>query len=122
MKSLDEIKGRLAKATPGPWYVRGGLTDEESGRPGGIPPEVIATDLDGYESLVCAPDNRPLEDAELIAHAPTDLSKLIQALEVANAALADFSNVHGTLDGFRCMDIKDQSCKARAEIQRILGD
>lgn len=72
----------MSKHTPGPWFVCGPLTDEESGRPGGIPVRVVAyeAELGGEDEnsiLICEPDTCSEADARLIAAAPD----LLEALE-----------------------------------------
>ncbi len=56
-------------------------------------------------------------NGSLIAHAPTDLSKLIQALEVADTALKGYA----TADDEQDAPINQAAIIARAEIQRILA-
>ena len=77
MTDLDAIEARLAFATQGPWRVkeqdpkqihRGTVQVQEDGR--GI--EVIA------ECYCGAYDGHGLRNADLIAHAPTDLAALIE--------------------------------------------
>ena len=63
-KQTEEIRRRLAAATPGPWRV---------GHDGPSKPIIIpqtVTDLWGFDDL-------EEENAELIAHAPTDLAFLL---------------------------------------------
>lgn len=76
---LDAIENRLNLATPGPWLVkdqdpkqihRGTVQVQEDGR--GV--EVIA------ECYCGAYDGHGLRNAELIAHAPTDLAALIEEI------------------------------------------
>lgn len=68
MNRLDEIKARLAAASPRPWRFRGIMgafyVTDERGR-------IIASD-EGVTSSA---------DFALIAHAPTDLALLIEAVE-----------------------------------------
>jgi hypothetical protein len=73
MSTLDEIEKRLAAATPGPWE--------------GVDYEVLATEID-------IADCQTLADAELIAHAPTDLAALVAFARVVQAARRDLSHHH----------------------------
>ena len=81
MKQLDEIKARCEKATKGPWVTRK-MHDE----------------IDGY--FIKYSENRSMfqcaivdgfenneVNAELIAHARTDIPKLVKVAEVAIEAL-----------------------------------
>ncbi len=105
MKSLDKIKERLAKATPGPWK-------NDTGNP-----MIHGPKGEGEVSKACEVfmnKNKRMSNADLIAHAPTDLSKLIQALEVANAALGQLA-LHCETD-----NAMEYLRSTRAEIQRIL--
>jgi hypothetical protein len=61
---LEDIKDRLAAATPGPWELIGG---GEWISPIGIP---VAPDDGGVGP----------QDAEFIAHAPTDIARLLATL------------------------------------------
>ncbi len=92
---IAAIRARLNKITPWPWFAK--RTDD--GRCGGIeglhnhPPdvecwdspeapcpaarEIVTTDAGFYGPLV--------SDAEFIAHAPTDIADLLQALEESHA-------------------------------------
>jgi hypothetical protein len=64
---LDPIKARLAAATPGPWAAHH-IDDDES---------IVAAA--GRVKFVCGLGDRlEKEDAELIAHAPTDLSAMVK--------------------------------------------
>ena len=70
---IREIKERLAAATPGPWELRDGL-------------DVDYWDIhDGQKTVVGGGDYPPcgIEDGVFIAHAPDDISWLLQQLEGA---------------------------------------
>lgn len=82
MINLSEIKARLAAATPGPWLADLGNWQVES-----------QNDV-SYRDGICSftPNNRdridgtpnpvdPMDDADFIANAPTDITALIEALE-----------------------------------------
>ena len=89
MTDLDAIEARLALATQGPWRVkeqdpkqihRGTVQVQEDGR--GI--EVIA------ECYCGAYDGHGLRNADLIAHAPTDLAALIEEVRYLRGERAAF--------------------------------
>lgn len=65
MSNLEDIKNRLAAATPGPWELLGG---NEYISPIGI---TVAPDDGGVTS----------RDAEFIAHAPEDIAWLLGEVE-----------------------------------------
>lgn len=76
-----EIRERLAKATPGPWY----LGYDDNGfyyvRAEGMPsPYIVATGGEGGIDEA---------NALLAAHAPTDISRLLSALDSANARIKE---------------------------------
>lgn len=80
---LDEIKKRMAAATPGPW-----MFNEDT--------RIHCGKENGHETLgeiVCeVPDDtysRPAReyDAHFIANAPTDIDRLVKALEIAMGAM-----------------------------------
>ncbi len=76
MKSLLAIKARLSAATPGPWGMTRVMCEAT---------EILQVYSESTQNPECSgewvaePANRA--DQELIAHAPTDLARLIQALE-----------------------------------------
>lgn len=80
---ISSVRDRIAKATPGPWIKRPLALHE-----GGDGYEIVnveeKTILDDQTYYPSAPDDL---DGELIASAPTDLSLLCDALEVAIKAL-----------------------------------
>lgn len=86
MSALDEIRGRLEAATPGPWTRN----------------DYVDVDQDGAFDLahVTAPDPHEPDtavqgvamgilrnDAEFIAHAPADVARLLAAVEAINEAV-----------------------------------
>jgi hypothetical protein len=80
MINIDAIKARLVRATPGPWRLkpqdpakihRGTVQIEEDGRA----IEVVA------ECYCGAYEGHGLHNADLIAHAPTDLDALVAEVE-----------------------------------------
>ncbi len=91
---LTGIRGRLAAATPGPWYLVDSLTDEESGVPGGTIAKVVAHQmLDDEEHcktfIICEPDTCKDSDAALIASSPTDLALAVEVISVQSQAIKD---------------------------------
>jgi hypothetical protein len=70
--STESLRARLEAATPGPWKAR------YSG------PELYVFGPRGDLAQIHGPENEAAHDADLIAHAPTDLAA---ALEVVEAAL-----------------------------------
>jgi len=80
MTDIEAIRSRLAAATPGPWRLkpqdpakihRGTVQIEEDGRA----IEVVA------ECYCGAYEGHGLHNADLIAHAPTDLDALVDEVE-----------------------------------------
>lgn len=77
MKKLDEMRARLAAATPWPWDCDG-FADGD------------VVNLSIYEGTnqgrVIAADITTHGDADLLRYAPTDMGKLISAIEAGLAA------------------------------------
>jgi len=76
MTTLDQIKNRLAAATPGPW-----VEYHENGTPGqreafNCPPATGAFLVDYTDDW-----DQKNKDATFIAHAPEDIARLLAALE-----------------------------------------
>jgi hypothetical protein len=70
----DEIRARLERATPGHWYTElHGIMDEYRSR------TIVITGESEQDDA----------DAELIANAPADLAYLLDALEMAEAKIAE---------------------------------
>lgn len=93
MTELDEIKKRLA-ALPGRLFVRGPFTEEECNQPYGEAAHIIVEyEEDGEFHTINISD---IDDNEKILNSlvefPTDIAKLITALEVACEALAVYSS------------------------------
>lgn len=82
---LSKIRQLDAAATNGPWYQVGPLTDEESGKPGGVGVKLIAHPVEEDETgelVVDAFQSRKEErDAEFIALARTALPLLAEICE-----------------------------------------
>jgi hypothetical protein len=70
-RQLDDIRGRWAKATPGPW-LRGGteVFDAAMG--------VVIADTRSFHEPT---NEREIEDAEAIAHAPADVQYLLNVID-----------------------------------------
>ncbi len=73
MTRIDEIKKRLAAATPGPWLKHEAY-------------HVICKVGEALHGIVCRLPPKDT-DADLIANAPADLAYLIERLEAAEALL-----------------------------------
>lgn len=83
MKALEEIKARLAAATPGPWELANPRPD------GRNMVQRRGYDLYGDEvSEMIIVDTNP-SDAEFIAHSPETQAKLTAALEAVQALMKD---------------------------------
>lgn len=111
---LAEIKERLAKATPGPWLIRShagysGLTYNQVTRDG------------RNDCIQVFRTNEPqlLANAHFIAHAPTDIARLVLALERADAALAEYAKEYVVL-GVALSQGPLRAENARAELVSIL--
>lgn len=78
MLDIEPIKARLAAATPGPWQTI--VTVETD-----IGTEHLVTEADMDAS--CIGTSPQAADADLIAHAPTDLAALIAEVERLRVAL-----------------------------------
>lgn len=95
--NIDEIRKRLEAATPGPWLI-----DEEEGR------FAIAAGEEHPRTYIChGYDHRDDEypNADLIAHAPTDIRELLQYVqelehrEVYKGVYEKLSEVHDDTQG-----------------------
>lgn len=85
---IEEIKARLAKATPGPWVWDGDP----------VQPDALFSDtaevtifeaVDAYNNAAMRwPGQNRVADQAFIAHAPEDIAYLLAELETARAALA----------------------------------
>lgn len=78
--SIEEIRGRLEAATPGPW---------EQGH--GVSPHVAKRDWVEVtnQATICP------TDAEFIAHAPEDMRRLLNAVEAVLDLADDFDTTPG---------------------------
>jgi hypothetical protein len=76
---LDDIKARVAAATPGPWEV----IDLIGSRPAAAS---VWTDEDGDHDVCLSEETSPA-DAAFIAHARTDIPDLLRVVEAAMAVV-----------------------------------
>lgn len=88
---LKAIRARLDAATPGPWKHENKGQDHRVITPTGRQWNI-------GDAIYHAEDR----DAEFIAHAPTDIAALIEALEKCKEALWPFANIHE-----KCWDTQD---------------
>lgn len=131
---IQEIEGRLSAATPGPWekepLLKGGSVYNNKG-------EVISTWGDSGSFLVLGPpqeiyEESPskraftrIQDAELIAHCPTDLRSLLderKRLAEKNRLLVD---AFITINNGDCCSLEGCDCGAptiRSLVHRTLLD
>lgn len=89
--ALQAIRTRLKKATPGPWHVHGRIFQIYSGTriPGKNYPELNYMDV---------PSIRPKEDADFIAHAPTDIAHLLALVEAGEEMAQFLQDIQVQLD------------------------
>ncbi len=104
---LQPIRERLDKATPGKWSFH--ETDKGS--------IFIGFEIRVHQGTLFRSTsyNRMAEDAELIANAPTDLKRLILALECAEKSILEKCSAewcYGKIDG---------DCSCFEEIKQILS-
>ena len=99
MTRIDEIRQRLDKATPGPWFAgRFSIgAGEDRGDPDAIPVERVAL----------------REDADLIANAPADLAYLLGALARRDQRCEDLAPPQPTLPDLA--EPSDAEVRAAAE-------
>ncbi len=109
---LAPIKSRLEKATPGPWSIE---------------PE-IGHDVFADKTRVASSDPRwnfspgktsCYSNLNLIANAPTDIKKLIEALECADSHLRWVASDSRKYAG---SDVWSSAQSTQKEIARILGE
>jgi hypothetical protein len=81
MNALDPIRARLATATPGPWeeYWQGHIH-----APANYPQAAAVSICQTFGR-----EDRVHPNAALIAHAPTDLAKLVSAVEAVEKVAAE---------------------------------
>ncbi len=107
---LSEVRARLKDATPGPWnaydWPSFPRADEAEG--------CVRIENKHTITAFCF-SGAPNNDALLIASAPTDLAKLVEALTVADKFLDQMLNGDG--DEY---DDHEAAVKAKLEIERIV--
>ena len=102
MRVAESIRERLAAATPGPWTAD---TDDRDDTPVGITSateDIVST---GYNDWGPCGGCYNQDNADLIAHAPTDLVLLLAAAEALNGMLAAFDpgdHRHGPDELYPC--------------------
>lgn len=89
MPDLDAIRARLDRATPGPWTVA-----ETEGWIG-IHPVCPPHGTDDAAEISGGLDDLTPADADLIAHAPTDLAALVAEIERLRAVAEAAAQVVG---------------------------
>jgi len=90
--SIESIKQRISDATQGPWWQ--GETTKPVGSEGPFGTEIMARLGSHSEEIWVAQVNEesPGPDADLIAHAPTDLALLLAVVDAAKV-LAGLASV-----------------------------
>lgn len=83
---VDEIEKRLNAATPGPWNHE--LERYSAKNVIGIKP------IDDRWIASCQPEFNGYSNAELIAHAPVDIAKLIKAHKIMVEALQSIADIN----------------------------
>lgn len=86
---LARLTALVATMTPGEWYVRGPLTDEEAGRPGGEPATLVAAvrESDSEESYTDIIDDVDLRGLAALRNLAAPLLAVVRAAdEVHNEA------------------------------------
>lgn len=78
MKLFPDIRERLEKATPGPWNAF-------------KYPDVKSHTVSAKESVASKIKNS--EDADFIAHSPTDIARLLKAVDLAVEAFNKFDGI-----------------------------
>lgn len=85
---IAEVRARLEKASPGPWKIS---ARQGSGYMASIRTSVPFSKEVAFVTSNCGTTGGSLcdPDAQLIAHAPTDLARLLEIVECYEAALRD---------------------------------
>lgn len=121
---LEEIEARLSAATPGPWFVAEQPFDDRSTAVYGDNTAQVACDPHGARFIADCdvtmewtegePDQSVFDraNAELIAHAPTDLAWLVERVRELEGAL-EFEC------GNRCAE--QNPCNAKETLKRGRG-
>ena len=125
--SAEHIRARLAAATPGPW-------DSVQDTYRSVPMHRIGSESTGSDvAQVVLFGGHDAADAEFIANAPTDIAKLLAALDAVEALAADWSvdamkaehyvdHGHGNAEGVReAVELGKAAEQIRAAINGALG-
>jgi hypothetical protein len=107
---LQEIKERLEKATPGPWFV----SEDGFSRKGEKTPTVYAADNELRYIAKCNDGlninpTPNLSNAEFIAHAPEDIRRLLEEVERLKEAIGEIDDI-----------VRDKSYSDSEAFERIL--
>lgn len=88
---LEWLEAVVAKMTPGEWYVRGPLTDEEAGRPGGEPATLVAAvrESDSEESYTDIIDDVDLRGLAALRNLAAPLLAVVRAADALRGSLPD---------------------------------
>lgn len=83
--SIESVRKRLEAATPGPWerYTNPAWDD-----PGYIRTPHTSDSRPRHVAYVRSDEGNPIPNAELIAHAPTDLRLALDVIESAKAVVS----------------------------------
>lgn len=99
-EKIAEIRERLAKATPGPWWYDATCCNQWGEAHAG---SVRAPELDGDFIVKVEPDaERPEADAQLIANAPSDLAWLLSELD---AVRQDVKRLQAGIDAIASREV-----------------
>lgn len=119
--SIAEIKARLAAATPGPWNVAIRKDAHPVARVWWIVPSKIEVDYETYEGNLIAECGYMTDATALfIANAPTDIARLIRALELAIEQRDGWIN--NLPDNFHKSYKRGAIEQSNAAIDKILGN
>ena len=106
-KRIAEVRGRLANATPGPWKVQPSTSPGKSGRCDGV----YAGDRYDIDTRIVETDGGyyppRLPDAELIAHAPTDIEWLLGEVERLTRAYATGCQAGAAAEREACAELAE---------------
>lgn len=94
MSYLDEVRKRADAATPGPWLANMGNWQIESRNHSCYRDGICGFSYDQRNGIDLDSINPidPIDDAEFIAHARTDITELLHRLEIAEKALSEVEN------------------------------
>lgn len=113
--SLADIKARAAAATPGPWEAIEHVGSEPA-------MSSVWTTEDG-EHDVCLAEETLLADAEFVAHARTDIDRLLAVAEAATAVLEDAKEMRAIVEELATLlgrpDLAARDAKPDAPLRRL---